>query len=134
MVERSIKATINGIVFSGVIDSADETTDTVYDLKTHSGRSPSFVPKRHVYQMTGYGILYEHVTGRPAKHLMIDLITRTGKYRPYELQPDRREFVDVLTLTAEGIMDGRFDPNGADANRCRYCPMVRRCTYARVQD
>lgn len=132
MVEEPISATINGIVFSGILDAADEATDTVYDLKTHSGKSPSFNPKQHVYQMTGYGVLYEHRTGRPAKRLLLDLITRTGKYRQYEVQPDRREFVDVLEVVKHGVESGEYKPTGADAGRCRYCPMRGKCKFVRL--
>jgi len=134
MIEEPITATINGIAFSGILDAADETIDTIWDLKTHSGRSPSFDPKPHVYQLTGYGILYEHRTSRAPQHYLIDLITRTGKYRQYEITPDRGEFIDVLGLVSRGILAGEFEPTGANAGRCKWCPYVMVCKYAKVDE
>lgn len=139
MVERSFLITVNGIGFSGQIDTADEDTDDLREVKTTAGktingqRRASFAPARHDFQLTGYAIAYEYLTGRKPKHVRIDLLTRRPAYRQYDREVRIGEFVAALEMTAEGIDRGEFRPTGAAAGECRFCDVKAACQY-RVED
>lgn len=133
LVEASFVVSIGDVLFSGQIDAADED---VRDLKTTAGKTingkpPSaFKPESHRLQLTGYSLGYQFLTGRKPRRLLLDVLTRRGTYRSFEVAPDYGEFMDVLNLTASGIMKSEFEPTGVSTGACRFCPYyAKECAY-----
>lgn len=130
IIEQSAIVRINSVLFSGQIDAADD--QGVHDTKTTATLS-KFRPERHRLQMTGYRFLYRAITGHLPRRLLLDVIARNLKWKTVEIEPDEGEFVDVLTLTAQGILEGRYEPTGASSGACNRCPYSTGvCTYARL--
>ena len=129
LVEASFIIAVGGVLFSGQIDAADED---VRDLKTTAALS-GFRPESHRLQLTGYSLGYQFLTGRKPRRLLLDILTRNGKYKQAEVQPDVGEFMDVLGLTASAIMSGEFEPTGVSTGACKWCPFYQReCAYGVV--
>jgi hypothetical protein len=133
LVEVPFIISVDGILFSGQIDAADED---VRDVKTTAGmtingKKPSqFKPDRHRFQLTGYGLGYKWLTGKSPRRYLIDLLTRRGAYRQYVVEPDVGEFMEVLAIARDGIMAGTFEPTGVSNGECRYCPFLDHgCKY-----
>ncbi len=130
LVEKSFLINVDGVTLSGTIDAAD---DDVHDLKTTTMIS-KFHPESYSLQLTLYSLGYRFLTGRKPGRLLLDVLTRRGKvpYRQYEIEPQVGELRDIIALTAAGIMAEDYEPTGATANKCKFCPYQRVCQYARV--
>lgn len=128
LVEAPFLITIDGQLFSGVIDAAD---GDVHDTKTTS--TPSKVdPAHHRLGMTAYAHGFRALTGRSPGRLLLDVVAKNGRWAVKEVQPDDQELADVVGLVAQAIGAGRFEPNGALNGSCRGCAFVDRCSYAKV--
>lgn len=130
LVEWPFQFGIEGAIWTGVGDVADEATDEVRDLKTTQPGS-SFKPANYRFQVTGQALGYESITGRKPKRVILDVLTPKPTYRMYEIEPDYAEFVDTVGLTRDGILEGKFDPTGPANGACRWCPFKLACEYAR---
>lgn len=136
LVEAPFVISVDGILFSGQIDAADED---VRDVKTTAGmtinsKKPSqFKPDRHRFQLTGYGLGYKWLTGKSPRRYIIDLLTRRGAYRQYIVEPDVGEFMEVLGVASDGILSETFEPTGVSNGECRYCPFLDHgCKYGAI--
>lgn len=130
MVEQKFLIRVNGIGVSGTLDAAD---DDVHDLKTVSMIS-KFYPLEHVLQLTLYRLGFKALTGRYPKRLLLDVLPRKGRvtYRQYEIEPDTTEAIDTISIVSAGIMAEDYEPTGATAGVCHYCPYREICRYAKV--
>lgn len=137
-VEVPFEIDINGIPYSGTIDRIDDN-DVVRDTKiTHSR------PKRGKYRLNviGYGLGAETLTGRQPSMSVLDYIVRTKEpyYWPEYIDPpspvDVADFAHQLSLVAEGIDAGKFEPLGLSSPfACVACPHSASCgPYQRMQD
>jgi CRISPR/Cas system-associated exonuclease Cas4 (RecB family) len=136
LVEQKFVIEVEGVHWTGIIDAADED---VVDLKSTSGktingRKPSFDPKKHTLQVTGYRWGYRALTGNWPRRLLLDVLTRTGKYRQYELQPDNGGLLDVIRLVRRAIMAREFLPNGVQNGSCYQCPYRQICEFSIAKD
>jgi len=134
MIERPFTARIEGVLWTGIIDSADEKVDDVVDVKTTAGKTingqkPSFDPSRHDMQLTGYGFGYEALTGRWPRRFLLHVLKRTGKYQQYERQPVVGDFLNLLRLTRDAIMRRSFEPTGLLNGSCATCPFTEVCDF-----
>lgn len=132
-VEVKLVAEIEGVHWSGILDFYDE--NDVRDAKstagkTINGRKPNFNPDKHQLQLTGYRWLYRALTGRWPKRLLLDVVTRTGKYREYEIEPDTGGLLDVIRLTRDGILRRNYEPTGVLSNSCFMCPYRNICEFS----
>jgi CRISPR/Cas system-associated exonuclease Cas4 (RecB family) len=133
MVEKEFLIEVDGLRLSGTLDAADEKTDEVRDLKTRSGKTingkkPSaFDPAKHQVQLSLYGIAYRAMTGRAPKRLLLDVLTRTGKYKQYEVKPDYGGMLEAAHLTADAILRAEYPPSGALSNACGFCSFREIC-------
>ena len=134
MIERPFTIRVENVLWTGIIDSADEKTDIVDDVKTTSGktingRKPSFSPDRYDMQLTGYGEGYRALTGRAAKKLRLIVLKRTGKWQVYEREPRLGEFLDLVRLTRDSIMGRSFEPTGLLNGACQSCQFTEVCEF-----
>lgn len=121
MVERPFLIRVDGVHVSGQIDAADEVLDEVHDTKTTA--TPSKIkPERHQFQMSLYRWAYRVLTGRFPKRLVLDVVARNGRWKQIEVEPDDQGMVELVKLTADGIMRSEFDPTGALSGACARCP------------
>lgn len=145
LIEAPFQIEVNGIPFSGIIDSLDEqqvdwSTDTVYvlrDLKTTSQR-PS--KGRYRLNMTGYWVGATSLGYRPDV-TQLDYVVRTRKpyYWPEVLDPITDDDVDVLAATlsavARGVESEDYRPTGLGTLACSYCGYKAICgPYQRYQE
>lgn len=132
IIERDFLIRVDGVLVSGRIDAADDASDEVHDTKTTS--TPSKIrSEHHRLEMTTYWHGYKAITGRAPKRLVLDVIGRNKRWKQMEIEPDDREFADVVGLVASGIMAGNFEPTGALSNACARCPyFAKACAYGRV--
>ncbi len=129
MVEKDFVARMNGVLVSGRIDGADE--EDVHDTKTTANLT-KFKPERYSFQSNIYRWGYKVLTGRMPKRLLLDVVTRNGKYKQVEIKPDDSVF-DTVGVVSAGILKGEFEPTGALSGECARCPYARGvCSYARV--
>lgn len=129
LVETSFIVSLDGILFSGQIDAADED---VHDTKTTDNLS-SFRPSYHGFQMTGYRFGYKFLTGRWPRRLLLDVIARNGRWKQVEITPDPGDFMDALGLVRDGILSETFEPTGVETGACRRCPYFEReCSFGRI--
>ena len=132
MIEAPFSLRTEGVILTGNLDYAD---DDVRDLKTTAGKTingykpTSFNPRNHGLQLTLYSWGYKALQGRWPARLLLDLLTRKGAYREYELEPDHGAARDVLGVVRDGITREDFEPTGALTGACRYCPYTQRCPY-----
>lgn len=133
-VEVPFSIVVDGVGVTGTIDAMD---DDLRDLKTTSGktingRKPNFDPSRYDLQLGIYEIGYKFLVGRQPKRSLLDVLTRRGTYRQYERHPNRRETLDVLGIVRDAIMAESFEPTGAAAGACKWCPFQLVCPDAVV--
>jgi hypothetical protein len=129
LVEEPFQIMVNGIPFSGVIDSLDRWEHTwgpeiiLRDLKTTGNRPGG---GKYRYNMVGYFVGAESMGHRPHV-LQLDYIVRTRK--PYywpEVQPvpDQQEidgWAAQLEIVADYVARGDFHPTGLGTYVCNYC-------------
>lgn len=138
MVEKEFLVEVDGLRLSGTIDAADE--NDVHDLKSRAGRTingkkPSaFDPLKHQLQLSLYGTAFRAMTGRAPKRLLLDVLTRTGKYKQYEVAPDYGGMLDAAHLVADGISRAEFPASGALSNACTWCSYRRICGDSNATD
>jgi RecB family exonuclease len=134
MVERPFTVRLEGVLWTGIIDNADEKSDDVVDVKTTAGktingRKPNFTPESYDMQLTGYSFGYLALTGRKPKRLLLDVLKRSGKYQQYERQPKTAEFLNLVRLTRDAIMGRSFEPTGLLNGACAFCPFTEVCEF-----
>ena len=129
LVEEPFQIMVNGIPFSGVIDSLDRWEHTwgpeiiLRDLKTTGNRPGG---GKYRYNMVGYFVGAESMGYRPHV-LQLDYIVRTQK--PYywpEVQPipDQQEidgWAAQLEIVANYVARGDFHPTGLGTYVCNFC-------------
>lgn len=125
LVESPFLITIDGQLFSGVIDAAD---GDVHDTKTTS--TPSKVdPAHHRLDMTAYAHGFRALTGRWPGRLLLDVVAKNGRWAVKEVKPDGQGLADVVGYVATRINAGTFEPIGAKTGECPRCPFLDRCPY-----
>jgi CRISPR/Cas system-associated exonuclease Cas4 (RecB family) len=126
---------INGIPWSFTIDLLDDAL-RVRDLKV-KGQKPQEVSK-HLFELTGYAIPVRFILGRKETDVIVDVMVRLKRDRPYHVQfsyggPISDHDVDVFTRTleevAEGIARRHFEPTGLETGECKWCPVKFSCDY-----
>jgi RecB family exonuclease len=135
-VEEKFVMRIAGVLWSGIFDRRDK--DTVRDLKSTAGKTingnkPKFDLGNHQLQMDGYRFGFKSITGRWPRQLLLDVITRTGKYRQYEITPQPATFLDTLGIVRDAIMQRSYEPTGTLNGSCSYCPYRRTCEYSNAE-
>jgi hypothetical protein len=135
LVEAPIQYEIDGMLWSGTIDLADDK-GKVRDWKT-SARKPT---DGGTYQlaMTGYALGYRELTGKTETDVQLDFLVRYKKQDPayYPIPAggpvsDRAigVFADAVARTYEAIMAGRFLPNGLTSGACSWCGYRTICPF-----
>lgn len=141
LVEASFQVEVNGIPFSGILDSLDYLPylgeRILRDLKT-TGSRPS--PGRYRFNMIGYYIGATEL-GREPDRMQLDYIVRTKKpyYWPEDVplptEDDLAWFASLLEEAAEGVAQGKYEPTGLGTIKCSYCPHKNTCgPYQRYQE
>lgn len=137
-VEKPFAARVYGQLVTGTLDGADD--DDVHDTKTTrgktiNGRRPGqFKASRYSLQVTLYACGFKSITGRWPKRLLLDVLTRLGKYRQYELAPDFGELRTSIEVVRDGLERRDFSPTGAAAGHCPMCPYRLLCPYSTVRE
>jgi CRISPR/Cas system-associated exonuclease Cas4 (RecB family) len=138
MVEQTFTIRLWGARMTGMIDAADD--DDVRDTKTTrgktvNGRKPrTFDPDEYGIQGTLYACGFKLLTGRWPKRILLDVLTRRGAIRQYELAPDFGELRTVISTVSDGITRGDFSPTGAAAGKCGICPYRLICEFSTERD
>jgi CRISPR/Cas system-associated exonuclease Cas4 (RecB family) len=128
LIEQEFTIRLHGVVIHGTIDAADTKTDEVRDLKTTA--SARFKPQSHRLQMSLYSAGYYSITGRWPRKLRLDVLWRAGKVKDYEVAPDYGEMRNVIETVRDGIGRGDFQPTGAAAGNCKFCPFRNLCSFS----
>lgn len=154
LIEAPFQIEVNGIPFSGVIDSVDRqdvpfwvessrpgsSGQFVYllrDLKTTGKRPPV---GRYRFPMIGYWLGAREL-GHEPDIMQLDYIVRTQKpyywpevvYIPDEFDLDW--FAATLEAVAEGVERADYDPTGLGTYVCSYCPYKAICgPYQRYKE
>lgn len=133
-VEYQFAIDVNGIPYSGIIDSIDVKRGTagaiLRDLKT-TGSKPK--PGFYRTNMIGYWLGAREELGIECSAIQLDYIVKTKK--PYywpELQPapddiDIEAFAMMVEQAAEGVNAGNFEPTGLGTWVCRWCEHAASC-------
>lgn len=136
MVEQEFQITVNGVPYSGTVDSVDLHRHTwgdeyvVRDLKTTSASPGS---GRYRFNMIGYWLGVREMLGVEPVGLQLDYIVRTKKpyYKPvYEPAPSEQEvagWAATLWGVKNGIFHGEFGPTGLGTHVCNWCPFKSEC-------
>lgn len=145
LIEAPFQIEINGIPYSGIIDSLDRQ-DTgeilgydaliLRDLKT-TGSRPA--PGKHRFALSGYWLGATDLGYEPTIAQLDWVIrTRTPYYWPEPVQIDDDDidaFAATLERTAEGIDKGDYEPTGVGTYVCNYCPHQSICgPYKRYKE
>ena len=142
-VEQEFQIEVDGIPFSGIIDSMDEQDtpwgfeDILRDLKSTGSR-----PKagKYRFNMVGYWLGGRDL-GREAAAIQLDYIVRTKE--PYywpEVQPipdesDQAIFANTLYQVANSIDRSDYRPTGLGTRACLSCPHAAMCgPYKRYKE
>jgi hypothetical protein len=129
LVEEQIQAEINGIPYSGFLDVTDHN-NRIRDTKT-TGKKP--FGDAYKLSMTGYAILFRHLTDTVETGITLDYLIRTKKpyYLPIEGGPvddgEIGRFAGILEGVSESIGQGSFPPNGLVSGACGWCGFREIC-------
>lgn len=134
-VEEAGEMEINGIPVSVHIDLVD-MIDVVHDhkIKANKPRDPTV----YAFQLNLYALYFRFLTGRIEKDIVLDVMIRLKRDRPYLHRisnegPATREALGMtarrLEDAANGIAKADFAPTGLDTGACRYCPYRPECDY-----
>lgn len=132
-VEATFAFRLDDVILTGIIDLAKAG---VHDTKTRAGKTINgrppkpFDPSRHQLQMTLYFLGFRSLAGIAPTHLVLDVLSRTGKFKQYPVEPDFAGLRAAVSLTAHGIMRGEFAPTGALAGTCYWCPYSQVCRHS----
>jgi len=136
LVEEAGEMDVNGIGYSVHIDLVD-ADGNVRDLKV-KGSKPRY-PTVYAFQLNGYALFYRYLTGKVEKDVMLDIMIRLKRDRPYLVQISNGGpvtkyalglFAARLEETAVGIDKGDYSPTGLETGACRYCPFAANdCVY-----
>lgn len=133
-IEHPFSIDVNGIPYSGIIDSVDVKHGSagalLRDLKT-TGNRPR--PGSYRTNMIGYWLGAREDLGIECSGIQLDYIVKTKK--PYywpELQPapddlDILVFAGMVERAAEGVDQGKFEPTGLGTWVCRWCEHATSC-------
>jgi RecB family exonuclease len=138
LVEHAMQFTINGIAWSGVLDSVDQRA-VIRDLKT-TARKPQ--GSNYILNMTGYALGYRHEFGTRETGIALDYIVRTKKpyYHPVISGGPIDDaaiatFAGIVTKASESIAHGDFLPNGLIGSppACSWCGYRNICPAYRAK-
>jgi len=144
LIEASFQVSINGIPFSGIIDSVDRQdigqaayANILRDLKTTGKRPPT---GRYRFPLVGYWLGARELGYEPAI-MQLDYIVRTAKpyYWPEVVAaPDEDDiawFAATLDAVADGVERSDYEPTGLGTYVCSYCPHKAICgPYTRYKE
>ena len=144
LIEASFQIAVNGIPFSGIIDSVDRQdigpntyANILRDLKTTGKRPPV---GRYRFNMIGYDMGAESL-GCFIDIMQLDYIVRTQKpyYWPEVVAaPDEDDiewFAATLQAVADGVGRADYKPTGVGTRVCSYCPHKAICgPYSRYKE
>jgi len=136
LIEAAFQIAVNGIPFSGIIDSVDrhdigmtDENDLIYanilrDLKTTGSR-----PKagRYRFNMIGYWLGAREL-GHEPDIMQLDYIVRTAKpyYWPEVVAAPDEDDIEWFAATLQGAADGveraDYAPTGLGTRACSWCP------------
>jgi len=142
-VEKEFQIEVNGIPYSGIIDSLDEQDvpwgfeDILRDLKS-TGSRPR--PGKYTFNMRGYWMGARDL-GREPAGIQLDYIvrTKTPYYWP-EVQPipdddDLAAWAHTLELVANGVERADYRATGLGSRACTTCPYAAMCgPYQRFKE
>jgi hypothetical protein len=134
LIEYGFLLSINGILFSGHLDLADNERK-VRDLKVKKTK-PRNAKELYGFSRVGYALGYRDATGEEESDFQLDVMIRLKRDRPYHVPfstgpvtpGEIGVFAATLERTAEGIARGDFRPTGLGIS-CRYCPVKHACEY-----
>jgi len=144
LVEQPFQIDVDGIPFSGVIDSLDEQ-DTSWgpenilrDLKTTKSRPPE---GKYRYNMVGYYVGVTEGLDIGVTIMQLDYIVRTQKpyYWPEVVPvPDEDEirgWAAQLEIVANHVARGDYEPTGLGTYVCNFCDYRSMCgPYQRLKE
>lgn len=135
-VEQPVQFDMNGVIWSGQVDLADEM-GRVRDTKSTS-RKPK--PEQYMLNMTGYALAARQATGAEETDIVLDYVvaTKSPYYLPITnggpVSEDRVvKFANTVEAVAESIQAGRFVPNGLTNGACSWCGYYDMCDYAQKE-
>lgn len=132
-IEQPFLLRLDGVVLSGIIDLGD---DDVRDTKTRAGKTingkkpTAFDPESHRIQLSLYALGFRVLAGFAPRRLLLDVLSRSGTYKQYEVQPDFGGLREVVKSVDTAIGRGEFEPTGALSGSCYYCPFANTCRYS----
>jgi hypothetical protein len=134
-VEEALRIDVNGIPYSIHPDLIDDKI-VVHDTKVK--RQKPRDPGVYAFAQNGYGLGSRVLTGRKETDLVLDIMIRLKRDRPYHV-PIRNGgpvtdyaagvFASQLEWVANGIAANHFPPSGLETGACRYCPVRAHCDY-----
>lgn len=134
-VEHGGRVIINGIEYSYHIDLVD-SEDRIRDLKVL--KSKIHHPADKLSQLVGYALGFRAETGRVESDVMLDVMIRLKRDRPYHVpyryggpvsDLDIGKFAARLEGAAEGIAAHDYSPTGLDNGSCSWCGVRAACSY-----
>lgn len=133
LVEYGELLEVNGILVSGHLDVAD---DAVHDTKIKGAKPRD--PDVYRRAFTIYALLYRDKLGEKERDVVLDVIVRLKRDRPYHVpyqyggpvsEHDIGLFAASLEYVANGITKGDFRPTGLESGACKFCPVKTVCDY-----
>jgi len=144
LVEQPFQIDVDGIPFSGVIDSLDEQNTSwgpeniLRDLKTTKSRPPE---GKYRYNMVGYYVGVTEGLDIGVTIMQLDYIVRTQKpyYWPEVVPvPDEDEirgWAAQLEIVANHVARGDYEPTGLGTYVCNFCDYRSMCgPYQRLKE
>ena len=146
LIEQPFQIEVDGIPFSGVIDSVDrqdigphptDYADILRDLKT-TGKRPA--PGKYWFNMVGY-FLGARDLGYGISAIQLDYIVRTKtpyywpEVVPLPDEDDVARWAGVLHDVAGGVERADYEPTGLGTYVCNFCPYRGICgPYKRLKE
>jgi RecB family exonuclease len=144
LVEASFQIEVNGIGFSGIIDSLDRQdvpwgfANILRDLKT-TGKRPASGTYR--FAMIGYYLGVTEGLDHEVDGMQLDYLIRTQKpyyWQEVQLLPDEDEiaaWAAQLEAVANGVSRADYEPTGLGTYVCSYCSFQGICgPYQRYKE
>jgi hypothetical protein len=140
LIEQPFELLVNGIPYSGILDTYDKAF-ILWDYKS-TGSRPSRNSTRYRFPMVGYALGARDLTGAEEAGIRLAYLvkTKTPYYWPVDSPPidedDIEWFASQLERVAESVAQGIFNADGLyGRGTCKTCPFTAECgPYQRLQE